>query len=251
MYSVHTTEQKRWLIDLRNDNPDFKHSRLAEEFKEKFGGVLLTSSTVSDWLKPAAVKKVIDQSNVEAAHGKKKVKPCRTRDPKCAKLEAALVIWIEQKYEQDVTVTEEVLIDKAKQLAENFEELQVPDDFQFSRGWVYRFKQRSGYNAQRREGEANSADMAGVTFARENLAKILANFPMGEDPAGDMQYVNFAYDNIFNMDETGLFWRQHPTRTLGKGQTSGRKNEMERVTLGLACNATGTEKCYVCGVKLM
>ena len=64
MYSVHTTEQKCWLIDLRNDNPDFKHSRLAEEFKEKFGGVLLTRSTVSDWLKPAAVKKVIDQSNV-------------------------------------------------------------------------------------------------------------------------------------------------------------------------------------------
>ena len=55
-------------------------------------------------------------------------------------------------------------------------------------------------------------------------------------------YVNFAFDNIFNMDETALFWRQHLTRTLGKGQASGRKKQMERVTLGFACNATGTEK---------
>ena len=31
-YSVFTTEQKRWLIDLRDNNPDFKHARLAEEF---------------------------------------------------------------------------------------------------------------------------------------------------------------------------------------------------------------------------
>jgi hypothetical protein len=43
-------------------------------------------------------------------------------------------------------------------------------------------------------------------------------------------------------DETGLFWRQLPSRTLGRGCQAGKKLIKQRVTLGLACNADGTEK---------
>ena len=86
-------------------------------------------------------------------------------------------------------------------------------------------------------GEANSADMNGVERARETLAKVLSNFKQANG-----ELVNFAPENIFNMDETGLFWRQQPSRTLAVGRRAGVKNVMERVTLGMACNMTGTEK---------
>ena len=239
---VYSIDQKRWLIELRENNPEFKHARLAEEFKDKYGGDQLRSSTVSDWLKPAAVRKVLEQSSKDSVFSKKKEGSSRARDAKCHRLEAALTMWVEQTNAQNVTVTEEILVEKAKQLAEDFPVLEVPPDFAFSHGWVWRFKMRSNLGAKTRAGEAQSADMEGVTFARENLAKVLSKFPWKGNAAGDMEYVNFAWDNIFNMDETGLFWREQPSRTCAKGKVAGRKKEMQRVTVGLACNSTGTEK---------
>ena len=55
---VFTTDQKRWLIDLRDKNPGLKQLRLAQEFQDKVGGDLLSGSTVRDWLKPDAVMRV-------------------------------------------------------------------------------------------------------------------------------------------------------------------------------------------------
>ena len=56
MLHVFTTDQKRWLVELRENNHEFKRSRLAQGFKDDFGGDLLSRSTVSDWLKRNAVK---------------------------------------------------------------------------------------------------------------------------------------------------------------------------------------------------
>ena len=53
----YTTDWKRWLIDLRDKNPGFQHLRFAQVFRDKFGGDLLSSLTVSDWLKPTAAKR--------------------------------------------------------------------------------------------------------------------------------------------------------------------------------------------------
>ena len=55
---VFTTDQKLWLVDLRNNNPKLEHIRLAQEVPHKFDGDLLSISTVSDWLKRVAVKRV-------------------------------------------------------------------------------------------------------------------------------------------------------------------------------------------------
>ena len=45
-------EQKLWFLDFLDEHLSIKHARLADAFKEKFGGDLLKSSTVCDWLKP-------------------------------------------------------------------------------------------------------------------------------------------------------------------------------------------------------
>ena len=51
---VFTTDQKRWLIYLRDKNPGVQQMRLAQEVRDTFSGDWLSSSTVSDWLKPDA-----------------------------------------------------------------------------------------------------------------------------------------------------------------------------------------------------
>lgn len=50
----------------------------------------------------------------------------------------------------------------------------------------------------------------------------------------------YADEDIFNMDETGLFWKMAPTRTLATEALSGGKKSKDR--LAFTTNATGSEK---------
>ncbi|GBL81416.1 Tigger transposable element-derived protein 4 [Araneus ventricosus] len=54
----------------------------------------------------------------------------------------------------------------------------------------------------------------------------------------------YSPDNIFNADETGLFFRELPDKTaVFQGETChGGKQSKERVTLLLATNMSGTEE---------
>lgn len=49
-------------------------------------------------------------------------------------------------------------------------------------------------------------------------------------------------EDIYNMDETGLFYRATPQKSLAKEAVAGSKVNKERITIGLATNVTGTEK---------
>jgi hypothetical protein len=50
--------------------------------------------------------------------------------------------------------------------------------------------------------------------------------------------------SIFNLDETALFYKLEPNKTLSiKGeQAIGKKQSKERLTVALCFNASGTEK---------
>ena len=52
----------------------------------------------------------------------------------------------------------------------------------------------------------------------------------------------YRLEDIFNCDETGLFWKMDPSRGLSTGPISGVKQSKDRVTILLTCNATGTDK---------
>jgi hypothetical protein len=49
-------------------------------------------------------------------------------------------------------------------------------------------------------------------------------------------------NDIFNIDETGLFWKLTPERTLTTEAGSGGKKSKDRITLALTTNADGSEK---------
>ena len=48
--------------------------------------------------------------------------------------------------------------------------------------------------------------------------------------------------DIFNLDETGLFYNQVVKRTYAKEHISGTKIKKERITVVLMCNADGSLK---------
>jgi hypothetical protein len=76
-------------------------------------------------------------------------------------------------------------------------------------------------------GEAGDANREGIQLARANLRLLLEGY---------------TAEDTYNQDETGILWRQQPTRTLAIGKKAGLKKEKERVTVSLMCNAAGSDK---------
>ena len=109
-------------------------------------------------------------------------------------------------------------------------QMSLPDTFSYSNGWLVNFKRRKNISSIKLHGEAASADMASVAAGREQLQEDLKAYSL---------------DDIYNMDETGLFYRLKPNQTLAaKSATKqkGTKISKERVTVALCSNATGSDK---------
>lgn len=138
-------------------------------------------------------------------------------------LEKALFLWLSNVSANHAAVNDEMMIQKAKALGH---QLNITG-FNYSHGWLQRFKNRHGIKKRLYQGEADSADIGVVSSGRETLSKILSEYEL---------------ENIFNLDETGLFYKLGPNYTLATNNVSGTKRPKDRITVALACNATGTTK---------
>jgi len=78
--------------------------------------------------------------------------------------------------------------------------LEIPEDeLSFSNGWIFKFELRNDLRSYRLHGEANSAPLETLPIQRQKLQEILSQY----DP-----------DNIYNADETGLFFRMAQIKRL-------------------------------------
>ncbi|UYV80346.1 TIGD6 [Cordylochernes scorpioides] len=147
---------------------------------------------------------------------------------KFSDLEDALFNWFTQKRANNNIITDDLLREKAKKLGG---QLDVPENFTYSSGWLQRFKGRFHISQRRLCGEGASISPAIIDEHLTNLNSMLAN--SGYDPA-----------NIYNSDGTGLFFQLIPDRTLAHKDEKccGVKKMKQRITVLLCCNSTGTDK---------
>ncbi|GBC13711.2 tigger transposable element-derived protein 6-like [Rhizophagus irregularis DAOM 181602=DAOM 197198] len=122
-------------------------------------------------------------------------------------------------------LTDMILQQKGIELAQmlNIGENQI----KFTNGWVYRFKKRNGLQRVKFSGEANSAPIETLPEERVRLRALLAKYDK---------------EDIYNADETGLFFRMEPNQTLSTGAVAGRKMDKSRVSVLFCANATGSHK---------
>lgn len=52
----------------------------------------------------------------------------------------------------------------------------------------------------------------------------------------------YIKEDVYNMDESALFWKMTRDETLGTEQSAGKKHEKARITINLACNINGSHK---------
>ena len=110
-------------------------------------------------------------------------------------------------------------------------ELAISDDeFKLSNGWLHNFKQRHGIKQYTMHGESGSVDTTMLAKDRQELAALIEQY--------EPQYV-------YNMDETGLFYRMQPSKSLATKEILGKKKDKERVTVALCCNLDGSDKIYL------
>ena len=142
------------------------------------------------------------------------------------KLDRCLLVWFNQAPACNTPISGPMLFEKGKELAK---ELDLTD-FQMSRGWVDRFKDRHGIGLKVISGEAASAPTeTTVEWRGKELQEILKEY---------------NEEDIFNADETGLFYKCLPNKTLViKGDTcTGQKIPKDRISIIVAANMDGSQK---------
>ncbi|GFU77949.1 tigger transposable element-derived protein 1 [Trichonephila clavipes] len=106
---------------------------------------------------------------------------------------------------------------------------QARNEFSASKRWLTGFFKRNALHYIKITGESATAEEGAAKIFPEELAKTI------ED--GD-----YSADQVFNADETGLYWKKLPNRTyIAKDEeiASGHKASKDRVTLLLCSNASG------------
>ncbi|PNF40758.1 hypothetical protein B7P43_G17809 [Cryptotermes secundus] len=103
--------------------------------------------------------------------------------------------------------------------------------FKRSRGWFEKFKRRSGIHSVVRHGEAASSD----TKAAE---KFIGDFKKLIDSEG------YLPQQVFNCDETGLFWKNMLKRTYitAEDNTLSGHKPMKDCLMLFCANASGNLK---------
>lgn len=120
----------------------------------------------------------------------------------------------------------DVLQEKAKSYATDL----GYENFHASPGWLRNFKKRNGLSSKVMSGESASVPEEDCqNYINDVLPGLLENY---------------SENDVFNADETGLFWRCLPNKTLAfkKEDCHGGKQSKERITVLVAANMSGTEK---------
>jgi hypothetical protein len=152
----------------------------------------------------------------------------RARGGRHKQLEDALFEWLSTKYALNQTVPSSIIQGQALVLARK---LGLPSEFKASDHWLYNFMDRHNLVNVQLHGEGGSVDTRVIEESRVVLRA---------------KCRNFSPDDIYNADETGLYYKLLPRRSvvLRDLATSmrGKKLLKDRITLLLCTNASGTRK---------
>ena len=129
----------------------------------------------------------------------------RKRNSIMEKLEKLLVIWIEDNNQRRMPMSQMTIQEKAKNIFENLTSSSSANEsadvtFQGSRGWFEKCKNRHNLHNIKMKGEAASA----VGDAAKEYPNILKRI---------IERGGYRPEQVFNIDETGLYWKRMPERT--------------------------------------
>ncbi|KAI5626234.1 hypothetical protein C0J50_14224 [Silurus asotus] len=218
-------KKERKAIDLDTKMKIIKQYEEGKKVNVIARGMKLSHSTVSTILK--------DKERIrEAVKGSAPMRSTvitKQRSGHIHEMEQLLYIWMEEQIQKRTPLSLFTVQMKARSLFQTLKERAGEDyysqEFVASTGWFQRFKKRF----QMHSGEAASADEEGTCTFVDSLDKLITD-------------EGYLAEQIFNVDETGLFWKRMPACTyIHKEAQSmpGFKAYKDRLTLLLGGNVAG------------
>ena len=211
-------KEKYEVINTANKNPGLASRALATKFscsKTQINTVLKNKDSIVEMYEA-------NMSSTSVLSRK------RSRPSEFSAVNEALYSWYLLATSRNIYPGGPQLCEKAKQIAE---QLGV-HEFKGSNGWLSRWKTR--YNVKRMRVCGESEEVSGETVDswKERLPELLEGY---------------SSKNIYNLDETGCFWRALPETGFGtKGtQCHGGKKAKQRFTVALVVNADGEKEMLV------
>lgn len=133
--------------------------------------------------------------------------------------------WFVSARSKNMIITGPLLQAKALAIAK---ELDIKS-FKASNGWLEKFRVRNNINFKILSGESASVNPETVSAWKEQLQILTEDYNL---------------DDVYNADETGLFYKAIPCKSLVMGDETctGTKVSKDRLTCLLAANWSGTDK---------
>uniref|UniRef100_A0A182KCM3 HTH CENPB-type domain-containing protein n=1 Tax=Anopheles christyi TaxID=43041 RepID=A0A182KCM3_9DIPT len=208
-----TLDQKLSLIYRHESGETPQH--LSKEFK-------IGEQTARDIIKQKdKIRKFVE--NCESSEGPIKRKSMKVSS--FEELDESMLRWYNENRAAGIPVTSAMCIEQAKYLHEH---LGLKGTFNASAGWLSRFKQRYGIAGVYSHSVAKTGSaVAAYTFCYQFQQM--------------MHKEGYLPDQIYNADETGLYWKSVPSRIAGPDATATSASS-ERVTVVCCTNAAGTHK---------
>ena len=213
-------KEKYEIIQFVDANPSMKRTDIAE----KFG---IARPTLYDLLEKNR-QKIIDTIEKGETVATKKGTVKRIKHVSFEDVDSALLKWFHQVLAKpEIRVHGEMLLLKARKFAGEFGH---KDADKIDDNWIDRFKARYDIGRVLKAGESGGVNTEIVAEWKQGKLKDICK--------------RYNPKDIFNADETGLFYLMLPENTLGfKGQSHhGKKESRVRITLLVASNMDGSEK---------
>jgi hypothetical protein len=192
-----TLAQRIEILDWHNKNGR-KQTATAEHFAPKYPNLTIKQPLISSWVKDEAKwRQQWEQTNKGVDRTAKRVR--QTEHPEVSEM---MDLWVSKAMSDGILLTGEVLRQKWNAFTDL---VGIPEDerLKLSNGWLSRFKERNGLKEMRRHGEAGSAHADSVEKERKRIQELIEEH-------------GYKLRDIFNMDETGLFYGYTPISLLSE-----------------------------------
>ncbi|XP_031334645.1 jerky protein homolog-like [Photinus pyralis] len=155
-------------------------------------------------------------------------KKCTLKKSENPKLEKQLYSWFLKQREHNLPISGEMIKQKALMIGKN---LNIPT-FTASEGWLHRFKSRHGVRFLKITGERLSSNPEVVDPFKQKFIQMMEEHSLNSN-------------QIYNADETGLYWQLLPDKTyvsINEKTAPGMKTSKQRITFLGCANASGLHK---------
>jgi hypothetical protein len=185
-----TLDQRIEILNWYHANGE-NQSKTAKHFNLIYPNLKIKQPLVSAWVKEEAKW----QEEWAHASGQTHVTKwvCQTQHPDVTEM---LDLWVSKAMADNLLITGEVLRQKWTTFA-NLAGVPEDERLTLSEGWLARFKNRSGLKQLKRHGEGGSVDPERVETERRRIQGLIEEY-------------GYELRDIFNMDETGLFYGYTP-----------------------------------------